>query len=235
MKQTMKNERFLDRLSDYSDESIFSELRRIQSHLGKETLTIEDVEKNGRLSYAVIKKRFGGLRTALIHAGIKTTIAQKHPSTDQLLEDLEVVWDATLTHEGRRPYRRDLGKHGARYSSATYERHFGSWIKACEALLEWNGSTRSSVSSPVTVSENGAPRRKQKRPIPLRIRYAILMRDRFTCKVCGRSPSTTPGLQVDIDHIHPESKGGSLDHSNLRCLCSDCNVGKSDFNEQSVN
>jgi hypothetical protein len=227
----MKNERFLDRLNDYSDESIFSELHRIRTFVGKETVTIEDVEKNGRLSYAVIKKRFGGLRVALIQAGIKTTIAQKHPSTDQLLEDLGAVWDATLTHEGRRPYRRDLRKYGARYSSNTYERHFGSWIKACEALLEWEGSKHNSAILSVTVTEEERPRRKQKRPIPLRIRYAILMRDRFTCKRCGRSPSTTPGLEVDVDHIKPEAKGGTLENSNLQCLCSDCNIGKSDFVE----
>ena len=41
-----------------------------------------------------------------------------------------------------------------------------------------------------------------------------------------KSSSADRGVVVNIDHILPESKGGTLDPSNLRCVCEDCNLGK---------
>lgn len=223
-------EQSLDRLSEYSDESLFAEIRRVSKLLGHDTLTIEDIGRHGRCSYAVIKKRFGGLRAALRAAGLQAEEFRRNPSREELLRDLARVWDSTLTHEGRRPYRTDLKKYGTRFSSNTYERHFGSWIKACEALLSseeisaQDYTHRQTGAADVQYSESNAT--KQKRPIPLRIRYAILMRDRFTCAICGRTPALHPGLEIHVDHIKPESQGGTLDPPNLRCLCQECNLGK---------
>ena len=54
----------------------------------------------------------------------------------------------------------------------------------------------------------------------------ILKRDNFKCKLCGRS--ARDGVELEVDHIIPISKGGKTIESNLRVLCKDCNRGKSD-------
>jgi 5-methylcytosine-specific restriction endonuclease McrA len=42
--------------------------------------------------------------------------------------------------------------------------------------------------------------------------------------MCGASRNE--GAILEIDHIHPVSKGGTNDLSNLQVLCRDCNAGK---------
>lgn len=58
------------------------------------------------------------------------------------------------------------------------------------------------------------------------LRYQILVRDRFTCAICGRTQKD--GVVLQIDHILPVSKGGKTVPENLRVLCSLCNYGKGD-------
>lgn len=58
------------------------------------------------------------------------------------------------------------------------------------------------------------------------LRYDILKRDGFKCTICGASAQD--GAKLHVDHIIPVSKGGRTIKSNLRTLCSDCNLGKSD-------
>jgi hypothetical protein len=232
MQQNPKARRVLDRLADYSDESLLSELRRVAGIVGRNCVTLRDIETHGRCSYEVIKQRFGGLRAALSTAGIGSEEFHRNVSDDDLPRELARVWDMVLTHEGRRPHRRDMAKYKARFSEGPYYRRWGSWIRACEAVLEWEPKEGSEIRQEANTS--GASihtESRRKRPIPLRIRYAILLRDRFTCQICGRSPSSTLGLQVDVDHIMSDKDGGTLDHSNLRCLCQDCNVGKGSYSE----
>jgi hypothetical protein len=57
------------------------------------------------------------------------------------------------------------------------------------------------------------------------LRFMILERDNFTCRYCGATP---PDVRLEVDHVHPESQGGSDDPSNLVTSCSICNIGKRD-------
>lgn len=56
-------------------------------------------------------------------------------------------------------------------------------------------------------------------------RFEVFKRDKFTCQYCGRS---APDVLLEVDHIHPVSKGGEDDILNLVTSCHDCNAGKSD-------
>jgi hypothetical protein len=56
------------------------------------------------------------------------------------------------------------------------------------------------------------------------VRFEIFARDAFTCQYCGRRP---PDVVLELDHIHPRSKGGTDDLINLVTSCWDCNRGKS--------
>jgi ribosomal protein L24E len=59
-----------------------------------------------------------------------------------------------------------------------------------------------------------------KAPIPEDLRWKVYQRDGYACKNCGSMVSLT------IDHIIPESKGGTTTEENLQTLCKKCNIKK---------
>ena len=56
-----------------------------------------------------------------------------------------------------------------------------------------------------------------------RLRQIVFKRDNYTCKYCNNI-----GGILEVDHIHPFSKGGSDDLSNLTTSCRKCNRKKRD-------
>ena len=54
-------------------------------------------------------------------------------------------------------------------------------------------------------------------------RFDVFKRDGFICQYCGSHP---PSVILEVDHIHPKSKGGNDDMDNLITSCFDCNRGK---------
>lgn len=56
------------------------------------------------------------------------------------------------------------------------------------------------------------------------LRYDILKRDNFKFQICGAIAKD--GAKLQVDHIIPVSKGGKIEKSNLRTLCSRCNIEK---------
>ena len=66
----------------------------------------------------------------------------------------------------------------------------------------------------------------KRQPIKPSIRFQVLKRDGYRCQVCG--VTAQDGARLEIDHIHPVSKGGGNELSNLQVLCRDCNAGKRD-------
>lgn len=66
------------------------------------------------------------------------------------------------------------------------------------------------------------------------MRYDVMKRDGFRCVLCGRTADD--GVKLHVDHIIPVSKGGKTVMKNLRTLCEDCNLGKSDkYDEYGLN
>jgi hypothetical protein len=68
--------------------------------------------------------------------------------------------------------------------------------------------------------------KKNKTTIPAKLRLKILKRDNYTCQMCG---AKAPEVQIHVDHAIPLSRGGLTEEKNLRTLCKDCNLGKSDL------
>jgi hypothetical protein len=56
-----------------------------------------------------------------------------------------------------------------------------------------------------------------------RVRFLILERDGFRCRYCGRTALT---VALHVDHIIPQSGGGTDAPENLVAACIDCNSGK---------
>lgn len=65
----------------------------------------------------------------------------------------------------------------------------------------------------------------QRKLMTKELRNKIIIRDNFTCQICGKHMPDEVGLHVD--HIVPISKGGKTVPSNLQVLCSKCNGSKS--------
>jgi len=59
--------------------------------------------------------------------------------------------------------------------------------------------------------------------IPARLRFAILARDNFTCRYCGRM---APAVALTVDHVVSVADGGTDDEGNLVAACDECNMGK---------
>lgn len=60
----------------------------------------------------------------------------------------------------------------------------------------------------------------QKQPIPRALAKEVFERDAYRCVRCGS------WHDLSVDHIHPESKGGTLAPDNLQTLCRSCNSSK---------
>ena len=88
--------------------------------------------------------------------------------------------------------------------------------------LNWNKTKEETKSK--TIKDNNYKTERNK--LTAGLRYDILKRDGFKCQICGRS-SEEDGVKLHVDHIIPISKGGKTTWDNLRTLCQDCNLGKS--------
>jgi hypothetical protein len=65
---------------------------------------------------------------------------------------------------------------------------------------------------------------KRRSGIPLTLRFDVLKRDNYRCRLCGKSASDD--VTLEVDHIIPKARGGDDTVSNLHTLCFDCNRGK---------
>lgn len=74
--------------------------------------------------------------------------------------------------------------------------------------------------------ERKATKEYQRQKMTLSLRYDVMKRDKFHCVLCGRSEAD--GVTLHVDHIMPVAKGGKTEMANLRTLCNECNMGKSD-------
>jgi len=225
MKQTLKQS--LNRLSDYSDHALLNEVRRVSELLGRTDFTIQEFEANARCSYAVLKKRFGGLATAISKVGLESRRFNRNIPDQELPDELERIWLLVLENEGRRPYRDDLKKYESKYSPGPYYDRWGTCIRACEAVLNRPEDQVVSTTEDIGPKSTNATKEKYvKRSIPLKLRWQVFQRDNFACKACGRSPATHPGVKLHCDHILAEVDGGKSILANLQTLCDSCNVGK---------
>ncbi len=57
------------------------------------------------------------------------------------------------------------------------------------------------------------------------VRTFIFERDGYRCQMCGKMPKRD-GVTLHVDHVTPESKGGTSSVTNLQTLCASCNLTK---------
>ena len=86
-----------------------------------------------------------------------------------------------------------------------------------DALIE-------SLSEKVKFKKSAAGQRSL---MTAKFREYIKTRDKFACLICSISIEDEAHLLLEVDHIHPVSKGGTSIESNLQTLCWKCNRTKS--------
>ena len=185
--------------------------------------TMSEYNANGSYENSVYIRRFGSWNKALQSAGL--TINNRQYNELELLQNLQNVWIKL----GKQPARRDMdNKLISTISSGAYLRFYSTWSNALKSFILYIEENELSGPSASTFRENEITH-KTSRDVNLRLRFLVMKRDNFKCCNCGRSPATTQGLELHIDHIKPWAKGGETVLENLQTLCSDCNLGKSDI------
>lgn len=138
---------------------------------------------------------------------------------EQLFQNLEELWK----HFGRQPKYHEVRKPLSKFSVGTYEKRYGTFYNA---LNEFINAMNGDVTDERSLSENST---LNPRNINYRLRFKIMQRDNFKCRICGASPALNAGVTLHVDHIIPCAKGGQATMENLQTLCSKCNLGKSDL------
>lgn len=81
------------------------------------------------------------------------------------------------------------------------------------------------MAEALKVLEGGKAKPSKRKAISKKTRFEVFKRDGFKCQYCGKC---APEVILNVDHIHPVSKGGDDDMMNYITSCFDCNSGKSD-------
>lgn len=221
----------------FSEEELLTELRHVSQKLDGRPVTVEAFKTLGRMNPETIRRRFGSWGAALERAGLAISSLGRRHSDDQYFENLLTVW----THYGRQPKYGEMDRTPSSISSGAYEAKWGTWRNALAAFVERAESDRDVAPAATNVHDAVKPspgsrqqsirakgffRRDEIRQISMGLRYRVLRRDRFRCALCGRSPATTPGCELHVDHIVAFARGGKTRLDNLRALCATCNLGK---------
>jgi hypothetical protein len=206
-------------------EDLICDLKRVAAELGKTKVTIDEYNERGVYHSTTLTRRLGSWFKALELADLSKT-RNLNISNEELFENLVDVW-STL---GRQPKYQDLTSLTSKYSSGTYEKRFGSWRRGLEAFVAWANKEIPEAAVPTMRVKN--PRRTS-RKINYRMRFLVLRRDHFKCRITGRSPATDPNVILEVDHIVPWDKGGETLLENLQTLAKEINIGKSNLDMHS--
>jgi 5-methylcytosine-specific restriction endonuclease McrA len=207
-------------------EDLIKDLKEVAAQSGKETVTYRQYEAMGKYSSPTIMRRFGSWNTALEQAGL--SISNEFNITEErLFENIEQLW----IKFGRQPRKIDLNSSLSEYSEGPYKRLFRSWLEALEQFVVYINSQEETGSAVEDQPHAGRPQPRTSRDPSLRLRFLVMRRDAFKCQHCGKSPATHANIELHLDHVIPWSEGGETTFDNLRTLCRDCNLGKSNLME----
>lgn len=214
-----------------STAEIIAELRRVSDLLKSNSFTRLQFAENSSMTPFVFKG-VNSYNKVMKLAGLEIPTLSRRYTDNECFENLLNVW----IYYGRQPHYREMKDTPSVVGPKAYVLRWGSWIKALLAFLdkvnsdisETNTQTVTDKEINTEVKPNTKLTTEDRREIPLGLRFNIYKRDRYRCLICGRSPATTIDIELHIDHVVPFSQGGKTRLDNLRTLCNECNIGKSD-------
>lgn len=206
-----------------SDEELLIDLRNVAQILQSNTVTTQEYNTYGTYHSTTLYRRFGSWETSLLKAGLELSRSKLNIPTESLLKEILDVWQKI----GKQPTYESMNKFG-KFSAGTYDNRFGSWNDSLLAFEKYINNDEIQELNRLKAKKSTSSH-ETKRSINLRLRYKVLKRDDFKCVYCGDSPANKSGVELEIDHIIPWSKGGETVLSNLQTLCKKCNIGKSNL------
>jgi hypothetical protein len=211
-----------------SDDDLILEMNRVQALVNTPVLTADDFNRHSTLASShAIRNRFGSWAKALKEAGIGSSRMGRRYSDGECFENLVNVW----THYGRQPTHREMTLPPSVVGPKAYVVRWGTWRKALKAFVEWANADEPPEPQACPEPQAEKPMRIQPAPedrheVPPRLRWKVIVRDRFRCVACGRSPANDLTVELHVDRISPHADGGKTVMENLQTLCQDCNLGK---------
>jgi hypothetical protein len=173
-----------------------------------------------------LTRRFGKWEKLLAEVGLEPVPMGRRYTDDECFENILALW----THYGRQPHFAELKRTPSTVGPKAYVRRWGGWRAALSAFVkranDTNTSSDEAKAPGLTPGVGSVDAAVVPRSIGLSLRYKILSRDKFRCVTCGASPAKDIGVEIHVDHIKPWSRGGQNIETNLRTLCSKCNLGK---------
>lgn len=243
--------------NEATPELLLLELKTIASKIASKIFTFKKYrELGGSYSIGTFQHYFKKWKNAVELIGKTDGHAvgrggKQYYSDQEYFNELQRIWE-TL---GRQPEIREMKLMNSKMSGGAFCDRFGSWTKAIHAFCadRENSDKEDNISKDATIIssdiqlENKVSDNQQiilqkeevndyivmntSRIPSLRLRFKVFKRDNFKCVKCGRSPAANPGIELQIDHIKPYTKGGETLLDNLQTLCKDCNLGKSDISD----
>ena len=217
----------IDFLTEYTDEALLEELRRISGVLGERPLTqVAFTKTSGKVHAQTLIRRFGTWKETLTKAGLEHRFLTRIHTEQASLENIAEVW----THYGRQPAYQEMFQPPSKIQGKTYIYRWGTWRKALKAFVDWasaeeklQGAERETRQhSPVKINRTEA----DYRDVRPGLRFRVFRRDNFRCVACGRSPAIHLNIELHADHILAVANGGKTVIENLQTLCQGCNLGK---------
>ena len=206
----------IKRTGYYSDEEIIEDVLSVKRKLGVDLLTGEEYYHNGKFKKKAIEKHFGTWGKLMDKLGMEKTAVHVKHSTQELFGIMKSIWDEKGCRPSMSEFLRRSG-HTKKYILA----RFKSWTEFLRQFLEY--ANNGGVSMPTVVT---AKKTIGSRVVSPKLRYKVMKRDNWTCVLCGVRRTKENNVQLHVDHIIPYSKGGETVLSNLRTLCSTCNLGR---------
>ena len=224
----------MNHIRDYNitKEDLKLELMRIAKSLNKDSITREEFDLNKQISNITkIQRLFWSWNNALKEAWLSINL--KRYTEENLFENLLEVW----TYYGRQPTRTEMWEYPSTINWNTYSNHFSWYRKALEAFVDYINKENSDIDNNVfkdieneqEIKKEEEIKHKTSRTINWRLRFIVLKRDNFKCKICWRSPATDHSVILHVDHIKAWANWWETVLENLQSLCSVCNIWKSDL------
>jgi hypothetical protein len=213
----------IKRFSKYTNAELIAKLQEFARESGRSFLSGRAFEVATGISEGTVTNHFGTWQEFCAKAGFAPRY-QRSVSRADLFENLDRVWQAL----GRQPRAKEMKQPLSPISVSRYGKEFGCfWYHICLEFLAHKSGTSASEIERESRPSVAAPTHATRRGISLSLRYAVLRRDSFRCVKCGRSPASSPGLVLHVDHRRAWANAGETVLENLQTLCSDCNLGKS--------
>jgi len=187
---------------------VLEEIQACERETSGASATIGEVARRLSVAESTITRKFGKWSNLLDAVGLKPVPHGRRHSDEECFENIVALW----THYGRQPHFDELGRAPSTVGSKAYVRRWGGWRKALAAFINFINQTQqqSDDNSPIPTE---ADQDSTKFPDPLTtltpralslaLRYRILLRDRFRCRISGRSPARDVGIELHVDHIIP--------------------------------